>query len=217
MTKARLAVACAASFLLFGCTHVVGFHPVKVPSKVQPKTAASVRLYMAPEIESATYSFRAARAGRANKWVVRYGARVHDFAVAYLGAAFTDFQEVSSPQVPAGPDVLVTIDNVDYYMSGQAAHVQMDVEVRDASGRVILSKHYATRGWSGYGVVLIGRAWAEKGVTRSSTDEALKEIFSSLVKDLRGALAARSARSGPGAPEAGRASPTWSTAATPAH
>ena len=54
----------------------------------------------------------------------------------------------------------------------------------------VLSKHYATRGWSGTGVVFLGGAMAQKGVTRSSTDRAFKEIFLELIDDLRTALGA---------------------------
>ncbi len=189
MISARLVAASAVSMFIFlGCTHVVGFHPVKTPSEIDAKTGVGIRLYMAPELKSATHSFRAFGSGIANTWVVDYGARVHEFAVTYLPAAFEDFQEVDSPIEPKATEVLLTIVNVEYVVKGQAAHITMDVEATNASGTKILTQQYATRGWSGSGAVLGGGAFAQKGVTRSSTDQALKEIFLTLIGDLLNAL-----------------------------
>ena len=97
---------------------------------------------------------------------------------------------MNSPMEPGRVEVLLTIKNVEYVVGGQAAHVSMDVEATDASGAAILTKHYSTRGWSGSGVVFAAGAFAQKGVTRSSTDQALKEIFLTLIEDLRSALGA---------------------------
>lgn len=124
--------------------------------------------------------------GIANKWVVDYGARAHEFAVAYLSAAFRDFEEVSRPGTDA--DANLEIEHLHYTVSGQAAHVTMDVEVVDKGGAKLLSEHYDTRGWRGTGAVFVGGAFAQKGVTRSSTDQAFKEIFLKLIDDLRAAL-----------------------------
>lgn len=188
MASLRAIALCAAMTALAACTHVVGFHPVKPPEEVDGRTAASVRLYMAPDVRNATHSFRSFGSGIANKWVVDYGARLHEYAVTYLPAAFTDFRELDAPAEPVGREILLTIKNVEYVVQGQAAHISLDAEAVDARGSKLLTKHYSTRGWSGAGAVLGGGAFAQKGVTRSSTDQALKEIFLGMIEDLRAVL-----------------------------
>jgi len=73
-------------------------------------------------------------------------------------------------------------------VKNQAAHVTIDVEAKGERNSTILSQQYSARGWSGSGAVFGGGAFAQKGVTRSSTDQALKEIFLKLVDDLRTAM-----------------------------
>ena len=183
-----MATVVALSLLLGlpACTHNVGFDPLQPPEEIVHKTDASVKLYMRPLIVEASHSFRSAMSGIANKWVVDYGARAHEYAVQYLSAAFTDFEEVAEPG--SGADANLEIEHLYYTISGHAAHVTMDVEATDATGNELMSQHYQTRGWRGAGVVFLGGVFAQKGVTRSTTDQAFREIFLQLVADLRSAL-----------------------------
>jgi hypothetical protein len=194
VTNHRIAAAIVIliSLSLPACTHVVGFHPVQKPPEIDSKTDASVSLYMKPELAGATHSFRAAGSGIANKWVVPYGARVREFAVEYLSAAFSDFKELSAPAKGSGSNADVEVTSVDYAVKGQAAHVAIDIQAIGATGEKILAEQYSTRGRSGHGVVFAGGAFAQKGATRSSTDQALREIFLKFVEDLRAALKAKS-------------------------
>jgi len=171
-----------------GCSHTVGFHPLtQAPPELEAsKTAASVRLYMSPELQAASNTFRAVL----NSWTIVYGERTHEFAVTYLEAAFTDFQEVMSPEKPDAPAVLVKIQSVEYLMEDQAAHIKVVVEASDGAGTSLLTKEYRADGWSGIGASMGGGPFAQKGITRSSTDQALKEIFLNVVRDLRRALPA---------------------------
>ena len=188
--RIAFAIALLAVPGLSACTHVVNFKPVKPPEEVVTQSDASVKLYMRPELIQSSHSFRSMLSGIANKWAVNYGARAHEFAVEYLSAAFRDFEEVSEPGT--GADANLEIKHLHYTVSGQAAHVTMDVEATDATAAKLLSEHYATRGWRGTGVVFVGGVFAQKGVTRSSSDQAFKEIFLKLIDDLRAALEARS-------------------------
>jgi hypothetical protein len=183
-----MATVVALSLLLGlpACTHNVGFDPLQPPEEIVHKTDASVKLYMRPLIVEASHSFRSAMSGIANKWVVDYGARAHEYAVQYLSAAFTDFEEVAEPG--SGADANLEIEHLYYTISGHAAHVTMDVDATDATGNELMSQHYQTRGWRGTGVVFLGGVFAQKGVTRSTTDQAFREIFLQLVTDLRSAL-----------------------------
>ncbi|MCH7644783.1 MAG: hypothetical protein IH974_08095 [Myxococcales bacterium] len=184
----RIATVLALSLLLGlpACTHNVTFHPVQPPAENIRQTDESVKLYMRPELVEASHSFRSALSGIANKWVVDYGARAHEFAVQYLSAAFTDFEEVAEPGT--GADANLEIEHLYYTVSGHAAHVTMDVTANDATGSELMSEHYQTRGWRGTGVVLLTGAFGQKGVIRSSTDQAFKEIFLKIIDDLRAAM-----------------------------
>ena len=175
---------------LSACTHVVNFHPVEPPEGAMTQSDASVKFYMRPELIHSSHSFRSALSGIANKWVVNYGTRAHEFAVKYFSAAFRDFEEVSEPGTDA--DANLEIKHLHYTVSGQAAHVTMDVEAMGTAGAELLSEHYDTRGWSGTGVVFAAGAFAQKGAIRSSTDQAFKEIFLKLIDDLRAALVTES-------------------------
>ena len=183
----RRTVCAAFAFLVVGCTHTVGFHPLPgaPPELTAGKTAAAVRLFMPVELQNATRSIRA----QLNNWIVGYGARTHHFATTYLEAAFTDFQEVSSAAAPPTPGFLVNIQQVEYNVEDQAAHITMVVEVSDGSGANLLTKQYRADGWSGIGAAMGGGVFAEKGIIRSSTDQALKEMFLTLIRDLRRQLA----------------------------
>ncbi|MEE8367599.1 MAG: hypothetical protein V3S30_04720 [Thermoanaerobaculia bacterium] len=192
MNTPRIAIVVALSLLLGlpACTHNVTFHPVKLPEENIRQTDESVKFYMRPELVEASHSFRSFLSGIANKWVVDYGARAHEFAVQYLSAAFTEFEEVAEPG--SGADANLEIEHLHYTVSGQAAHVTMDVTAKDSTGSELMSEHYQTRGWAGSGVLLATGAFGQKGVTRSSTDQAFKEIFLKLIDDLRAALGADS-------------------------
>ena len=185
----RPCTAIASAFItlsLSGCVHQVGFHPVKPAAEISSQTQASVSLYIAPGIVSSVYSFRAAGSGLANKWVVDYGTRVRDYAVQYLSDAFGPINEVDGPASDSQANV--SISEVTFSIRGQAANVTMSASATNEVGEQLLSERYQARGWSGAGAVFGGGAFAQKGVTRSSTDQALKEIFLKLVDDLRMAL-----------------------------
>jgi len=181
--KTLLRKLACVSVLVLGCSHTVAFHPLtQAPQELSAsKTNASVRLYMPPELQRATNTFHATM----NTWTIGYGARVHEFATLYLPAAFSDFQEVQSPQKPEAPAVLVAIQDVHFLMEDQAAHITMDVQTTSASGAPLFTKEYRGDGWSGVGAALGAGPFAQKGITRSSTDEALKQIFLNLITDLR--------------------------------
>ena len=181
--------AIASAFItlsLSGCVHHVGFHPVDPAAEISSQTKASVSLYIAPGIVPSEYSFRAFGSGIAHSWVVDYGTRVQEYAVQYLADAFGSVNEVDEPTSDSQANV--SISDVTYSISNQAAHVTLAASVTDEVGEQILSERYQARGWSGVGAVLGGGPFAQTGVTRSSTDQALKEIFLQLVDDLRMAL-----------------------------
>ena len=168
---------------LAGC-HTVGFHPVDRP-EVDSTIPARVGLYVEPEITGATYSFRSWASGIANRWTVPYGARLREYSVAYLAAAFQGFSELRTLEMVFDGDALVYIDRADYSVAAQAAHLTIGVEVRDGSGNELFRRDYSSRGWSGTGVVFAGGVFAQKGVTRSSTNDVMKSVLLELIDDLR--------------------------------
>ena len=91
MTKHLIATVCAASLLfLLGCTHVVGFHPVKLPEEMPAAVDADVDFYMSPELKAASYSFRAVGSGIAKQMGGRFqgsGAPVRTALERFSAAA----------------------------------------------------------------------------------------------------------------------------------
>jgi hypothetical protein len=170
----------------FACTHTVGWDPIRYETPISPKMRAKASLYIDADLKTATYSFRAAGSGVANKWVVPYGERVHDFARSYLSQAYTEFAEADSPTISKG--VLVSITGVEYSVSGQAAHITVSVDVSGANGRKLMTESYRADGPSGAGAVFGGGVFAQKATVRRSTNRALHEIFEQLLEDLRGAV-----------------------------
>jgi hypothetical protein len=168
--------------------YTVSFHPLQQPQELERPIPANVGLYIDPEIPEASYSFRAFSSGIGNRWTVHYGSRVEEYAQVYLSSAFSEFGSVSAPSASAEHDAVVRIESVEYWMEDQAAHITIGVKAIGASGTELVKKSYSNRGRSRLGTVFAGGVFAQKAATRSSTDEALGEIFAELVGDLRTAL-----------------------------
>jgi hypothetical protein len=170
-----------------GCTHKVGWDPIRYETQLTQQTAGPVSLYMDERLKTAQYAFRAFGSGLANEWVVPYGERVHQFAAGYFSQVFSDYTEVQSPHVPRG--ILLTITDVTYEVSGQAAHISVSLEASDATGRPLLTHAYSAVGPSGAGAVWGGGgAFAQEGMVRRSTNRALHEIFQKATTDLLKAM-----------------------------
>jgi len=181
-TRARTALLVPVAVWLSAC-YTVGFHPVPPPA-LPDRIPVGVSLHVPEEVAQATYSFRAFGSGIANRWTVPYGARLQEFARAFLCAAASSCRDATSPDDVGENELLVRIERADYRVEGQAAHVRMRVDAVDGSGSAVLGKEYATRGLGGLGSVALGGAFVQKSVTRSSTDAAFREIFVALVGDL---------------------------------
>ena len=184
MERFRVALVCLAVLASAACTHTVAWDPILYESGPPAQMRATVSLYMAEPLQQAEHSFRAMGSGIANRWVVPYGVRIHEFAESYLSQSFSSFAEVQSPQVASG--TLVDITGATYKVAGQSAHVSVEMSARDASGRVLLEKSYDAVGPSGAGGVFGGGAFAQKGMVRMSTNRALHEVFTELTTDVRG-------------------------------
>jgi hypothetical protein len=143
-----------------------------------------VSLYAPAHVRDASHSFRAFSSGIANRWTVPYGARLVEFARTFLCASASGCRDASSPEDVEGEEVLVRLQGADYRVQGQAAHVTVRIDVVDATGSELLKKGYTARGGSGMSSVVWGGVFAQKEVTRSSTDEALREVFTAVVSDL---------------------------------
>lgn len=186
----KLAHVCCFAFALalgHGCTHQVAFHPVEVPD-LGGKSSRSVSLHIADSVRAGKHSFRSWGSGIANSWQVAYGERVEEYARAYLGAVFSQLRDASSADDRGESDWLIRIGEVDYNVEDQAAHIALSAQAVDKNGSVVVRRKYSSKGWSGQGAIRGGGgAFAQKAVTRSSTNEALDEIFRSFVTDLRNA------------------------------
>ena len=172
------AVMLAAS----GC-HTVGFYPVEVPPVAQP-VQSSVGVQVSPEIASATYRFRSWMSGIANRWTVPYGPRSKEFAIKFLCAAFERCVESDGAGSKGSADTWVELTRVDYRVERHAAHMLIHARAIRGGSELLIDRDYQATGPSQMGAVFWGGVFAEKAIIRSSTDDALRQIFSALVEDL---------------------------------
>lgn len=184
MARFTVAFGILAFLVMSGCTHTVRWDPIHYETPVTREAPRPIALFMEEHLKTARYAFRAFGSGIANEWVVPYGERVHEFAASYLSQMFSDYTEAKSPQVGRG--ILLHITAVKYEVSGQSAHITIDVVARDAGGQPLLTRSYSAVGPSGAGVIWSGGgAFAQQGMVRRSTNRALHEIFQQLTADLR--------------------------------
>ncbi len=185
--NARKAWPCAAigiSILWQGCTYDVAFQKPGTYSYTE-KIPIDVAFFMKETVRNKTYEGRAWSSGIANTWVVPVGDAAHEYATAYLAEAFRSFQEVKSAEnVPSG-NYLVQVNDVAYWMEGQAAHSTVSASVISPNGKEVLNKKYSQDGPSGFGRVFAAGAFAQKSAIRQSTHVVFENIFKNLVGDIR--------------------------------
>jgi hypothetical protein len=172
------------SLVWLGCTHDVAFKKPDTFAYTE-KVPLDVVFFMKKELREKTFEGRAWSSGIANKWVVPVGDAAHEYAVAYLSEAFQSFREVDSDSsIPQG-NFLIRIDDIRYWMEGQAAHSAMWASVTSSAKAEVLKKEYSADGPSGYGRVLAAGAFAQKSAIRQSTHVVFENIFKRLVDDIR--------------------------------
>lgn len=170
--------------LTSGCAYNVAFKEIdtyQYETTIPLKTA----LYMNETLKGKMYSGRAWSSGIANRWDVPVGDAVHKYAVAYLTKGFASFSEIDSLKEKTAYDLLVKVDEINYYMEGQAAHCDLTFVIENSSGKVVFRKTYHADGPSGYGRVFAAGAFAQKSAIRQSTHVVMENIFKNFMDDVR--------------------------------
>jgi hypothetical protein len=172
------------ALFLVGCAHYVGF---KSPELYQYEATVPLRaaFYMDKSLKEKMYYGRAASSGIANRWDVPVGNAVHEYAVSYLKNGFASFNEIDNTTIKSGYDILIRITDVNYYMSGQAAHCDLTFAIENTSDKQLFNKTYHEDGPSGYGRVIFAGAFAQKSAIRQSTHVVLENIFKNLFADVQ--------------------------------
>lgn len=178
-------LGCIALFVwCLSCTHDVAFQRPAVFAYGE-KIPIDIAFFMKSELKTKTYEGRAWSSGIANQWVVPVGDAAHEYALAYLSDAFRTFREIGSPETVSPGHYLLRIDDLTYWMEGQAAHSTMRVSVSTATGREVLKQEYAEDGPSGFGRILAAGAFAQKSAIRQSTHVVFENLFKRLRNDIR--------------------------------
>lgn len=166
-----------------GCAHNVAF---KSPDIYKHEKVLPVKMafYMDSSVKSKVYSERSFMSGIANSWNVPIGSVVHEYGVAYLQAGVAEFKEIQAPDEGGSYDLVVTITDIVFNMSGQAAHCDLTVDIKDRTGNPEVKKYHAD-GPSGMGRVLAAGVFAQKSAIRQSTHVAMENIYKGLMGDLR--------------------------------
>lgn len=172
------------SLLFFsGCAYNVAF---KTPDTYQYQATVPLKagFSMDKSLKDMVYSGRAFSSGIANRWDVPVGDIVHSYAIAYLKNGFAGFGEIATVADKSTYDVIIKINDINYFMEGQAAHCDLNFVVENATGKQVFSKKYHVDGPSGYGRVIAAGAFAQKSAIRQSTHVVLENIFTDFMNDV---------------------------------
>jgi hypothetical protein len=186
--RVRLLSCIVLCLLCQSCTHDVAFQKPAAFSYGET-IPIDVAFFMKNDLKTKTYEGRAWSSGIIHQWVVPVGNAAHEYAIAYLSDAFRTFREIGSPETVPPGHYLLRIDDLAYWMEGQAAHSKMLASVSTATGREVLKREYAEDGPSGFGRILAAGAFAQKSAIRQSTHVVFENMFKSLRNDIRGASA----------------------------
>lgn len=194
MKRSFYLLAIAASWLTGACTHQVHTDYAQYLINNQgavtfPRVAKSAKYFLPPETDNHSFQFRSFMGGLANSWAIQFG-RILDATMlgTDVRAAFGDVEKVESPSGVKG--LLVTYDLNSYVFEGFEAKVNMTVTARNGT-RKLLSKKYAATGKSQGGKMYFGGAFAMKNAVQQSTKNAVDQILTQFVGDLRKVYKAR--------------------------
>lgn len=188
MKRAFCLLAIAASWLIGACTHQVDTDYGQYLTNNQgavtfPRVANSAVYYLPPETDNHSYAFRSFMGGLANSWAVQFG-RILDATMAGTDArtAFGDVEKVESTAGVRG--LLLIYDLNSYVFEGFEATVNMTITARKGT-RELLSKQYAATGISQGGKMYWGGMFAMKNAVQQSTKNAVDQILTQFVGDLK--------------------------------
>lgn len=170
--------------LFAGCAWHVAF---KMPVTYRHETAVPLKaaFYMSEILKDRMYYGRAESSGIDNRWDAPIGDAVYMYAVAYLSKGFANFSEIDSLEKKTAYDLLVKMDEINYYMEGRAAHCDLTFAIEVSSGKEVYRKKYHADGPSGFGTVLGFGAFEQKSAIRQSTHVVMENIFKALMNDIR--------------------------------
>jgi hypothetical protein len=169
---------------LVGCAHNVEF---RTPDTYQYGTALpyTAVFHMDQNIKNRVWSGRAASSGIIHRWDVPIGKTVNQYANSYLRTAFKEFNETETLETKQAYDILVKVEDINYYMANQAAHCDLTFTVEDSKGKQLFRNKYSEVGPSEFGRVIGGGVFAQKSAIRQSSHVALEKIFGNFVKDIQ--------------------------------
>ncbi|OHB48278.1 MAG: hypothetical protein A2099_06820 [Planctomycetes bacterium GWF2_39_10] len=170
--------------LCSGCAHNVAFQK---PDAYKYETAIPLKagFYMDKILKEKIYSGRAFSSGIENRWDVPIGDTIHTYAVSYLKNGFVDFSEIEDMSIKQNCDVVIKVDDINYYMEDQAAHCDVSFVIENISGKQVFNKKYHADGPSGYVNVILAGPFAQKSAIRQSTHVVLENIFKDFMNDVR--------------------------------
>jgi len=170
--------------LCSGCAYSVAFQK---PDAYKYDTTISLNtaFYMDKAMKGEMYYGRAAMSGIANRWDVPIGDTVHSYSISYLKNGFVNFSEIEDMGKKSGFDIVIKVDDINYYMEGQAAHCDLSFIIENSSGKQVFNKKYHADGPSGYGRVFLAGAFAQKSAIRQSTHVVLENILKDFMNDVR--------------------------------
>lgn len=171
-------------FFASGCAHNVAFQK---PDAYKYETTIPLKagFYMDRILKEKIYSGRAFSSGIENRWDVPIGDTIHIYAVSYFKNGFVDFSEIEDMSIKQNCDVVIKVDDINYYMKDQAAHCDVSFVIENTSGKQVFNKKYHADGPSGYVQVILAGPFAQKSAIRQSTQVVLENILKDFMNDVR--------------------------------
>lgn len=184
-TRTKLFGGIVVLFVLCsGCSHNVAFQK---PDACKYETTIPLKagFYMDEILKEKIYSGRAFSSGIENRWDVPIGNTIHTYAVSYFQNGFVDFSEIEDMSIKQTCDVVIKVDDINYYMKDQAAHCDVSFVIENTSGKQVFNKKYHADGPSGYVKVILAGPFAQKSAIRQSTHVVLANILKDFMNDVR--------------------------------
>ena len=130
-TRTKLFSGIVVLFVLCsGCAHNVAFQKLDA-RKYETTIPLKAGFYMDKILKEKIYSGRAFSSGIENRWDVPIGDTIHTYAVSYLKNGFVDFSEIEDMSIKQNCDVVIKVDDINYYMEGQAAHCDVSFVIEN--------------------------------------------------------------------------------------
>ena len=146
-----------------------------------PKVKVVKQYHLTPYTQKHSKKIKSAMAGWANTWVLEFGGVIDDTMQSEpIVDAMGELKKVDT--VPTSRTLVINLDRYDF--SDKRAHVDMTMEIK-SKGKTLFKKSYKKKGPAQGGKMFWGGAAAMKNAVQQSTKNAVDQVFTSFLGDVK--------------------------------